>query len=499
MPDGQAVRVRVDVWGNHVEGYLNGQHLISYDLVVRTTDGTFGLLMGAGATGTFDNIKVTVLSGFAVDTYTTAAVAPGGPVQQPLSGLWNGSTLPSGFTKVSGSAWLSVSAGGVVSGTAPSPAPDQIGTITVRATDGTSTSTITIQVPVVGATGQFVTDDYTIPAVPAGSPVRQVVSGLWNGATPSSYTKISGDGWLSVSPDGVVSGRAPARAPSQPGLISVTNGSDSALTIEVPVLAKTARPQITAASWNLWANGSHAHNALAKELAAITMAGLDVIGLQESNGTGATAIADGLGWYCYQSGGDLGIVSAYPITEVTAPTAATPAAGATLNVHGRPVRVWVVHLDEADYGPARAATGATDLVAHEKTTVRYAQAVATARAMASDIANAKYIPVILLGDLASPSSEDGTVDWPVPDVFAQAGLIDSLRAVDPKPVDNPAYTYDLLDPGGATARIDYVEFAGPLQPIAAERLYTGWPQPSSVDDQWISNHAAAVTLFQLNS
>lgn len=281
-------------------------------------------------------------------------------------------------------------------------------------------------------------------------------------------------------------------------MITVTNGSDSTLTIEVPVLAKGTRPQITAASWNLRDDGSHVTGALAKELAAVTGSGLDVIGLQETDGTGAQALAGALGWYSYQSSGDLGIVSAYPINAVTPPAGATPAAGATLNVDGQSVRVWVAHLDEADYGPDRAAAGDTDLVAHEKTTVRYAQAVAVAQEMAPDIAGAKTAPVILLGDLASPSGQDGNVDWPVPDVFAGAGLTDSLRAVYPKPADNPAYTYNLLSPGGATNRIDYVDFAGPLHPVDAEALYTGRPQPGSADNQWVSNHAAAVTLFQLN-
>lgn len=225
---------------------------------------------------------------------------------------------------------------------------------------------------------------------------------------------------------------------------------------------------------------------------------MDVIGVQESDGAGAKALADALGWYSYQSSGDLGIVSAYPISAVTPPTDATPAAEATLNVYGQSVSVWVVHLNEADYGPDRAAAGDTDLVAHEKTTVRYAQALAIAHEMAPDIAQAKTAPVIMLGDLASPSGTDGTVDWPVPDVFATAGLTDSLRADYLNPAGNRAYTYNLLSPGGATDRIDYVDFAGPLHAVAAERLYTGWPQPGSADNQWVSNHAAAVTLFQVN-
>lgn len=496
LANGQPVHVELDVWGNHGELSVNGQKMTSYDSVGRTPDGTFGLLMGAGATGTFDNIKVTTLSGFNTDSFTTGPVLPGGQVQQDVSSLWNGPTPPTGFTKVGGDPWLSVSPDGTVSGTAPSPAPDHPGTITVQATDGSSTSRITVQVPV-GLFGHFATSDFTIPAVPAGAPVRQVVSGLWEGNKPAGYTKVSGDGWLSVSPDGVVTGTAPSPAPKNPGVIAISNGSASPLTIEVPVLARGDRPQITAASWNLWDNGSHVDDALGKELTAITGSGLDVIGVQESGGSGAQALADALGWHVYQSSGDLGIVSAYPINAVTAPTANTPAAGVTLNVDANQVRVWAAHLDEADYGPDRAAAGATDLVAHEKTTLRYQQANEIAKEIAPDLAHVGTTPVILLGDLASPSGTDSSVDWPVPDVFAHAGLTDSMRAVYPRPADNPGYTYNLLDTKGASNRIDYVDYAGPLQPLDAEALYRGSPQPDTSANTWVSNHAAAVTLFQM--
>lgn len=498
MPDGQTVHVEVDVWDNRVEGYLNGQHLISYDKVTRSTDGTLDLATGWNATATFDNIKVTSLSGFATDSYTTPTVSPGAQVSQSLTGLWNGTTAPTGFTKLSGSPWLSVSDDGVVTGTAPL-AADQTGTITVQATDGSSTSQITVDVPVHGAVGRFVTDQYTIPAVPAGGSVRQVVSGLWDGTTPVGYTKVSGDSWLSVSDDGVVTGTAPSDG-TRSGTITVANGNSTAstLTITVPVLGRNDRQQITAASWNLYDDGSHVDDALAKELAVVADSRLDVIGVQESDGTGARALADALGWYSYQSSGDLGIVSAYPVSAVTPPTSSTPAAGVTLTVNGHRVRVWTAHLDEADYGPDRAAAGAKDLVEHEKTTVRYAQATAIANEIAPDIAAAKKsaTPTILLGDLASPSGKDGKFDWPVPDVFAHAGLTDSLRAAYPRAASRPGYTYNLLATGGATDRIDYVDYAGQLGVIDAESLYTGRPQPGSRTNQWVSDHAAAVTLFQ---
>ncbi|MBR7835309.1 InlB B-repeat-containing protein [Actinospica durhamensis] len=92
----------------------------------------------------------TLAKGFVSDTFHGAQVRVGGAVAQPLAGLWNGNAVTS-YTEVSGDSWLTVSSAGVVSGTAPSSVPQHPGTITVRATDGTTTSTITVEVPVIAA------------------------------------------------------------------------------------------------------------------------------------------------------------------------------------------------------------------------------------------------------------------------------------------------------------------------------------------------------------
>lgn len=604
MPQGKTIHIELDVEGRSGVYYLNGQKIFSYDKIYRTPDGPPGLTFGGGGTASFDNMKLTVLSGFKQTTDTIPGTISGGTVNQSLASLWNGSTAPTNFTKVSGDDWLSVSPDGVVSGTAPASAVGSTATMDVQATDGTNTSTITVQVPVrannnpyasdydftaasaptstpvnlalgdllpgaalsgvtkvsgddwlsvssdgvvsgttpatvpaqsgtitvkairdgkpvtmtayvpvtSGAAPQFVADDYTIPAVPAGSKINQTVSGLWTGSTAPAFSKVSGSSWLSVSSNGVITGTAPRKAPNDPGLITIgAAGSDKTITVSVPVLGSGQQPTITAASWNLGDSGSNVYNALPKELAAVTDAGLDVVGVQGSDGTGAKDLANALGWHSYQSSGDLGIVSAYPITQVTPPTSTTPAAGVTLNVDGRTVRVWVTHLDESDYGPSRAAAGDKDLVAHEKQTLRYRQAQAVVRELRPDLARSSQTPVIMLGDLASPSGTDwtnatsaqhdnaGAVDWPVPQLFAEAGLRDSLRTAYPNAATDPANTYSLVAPGGASDRVDYVDYAGHLKVIDAESYYTGQPQsdPDAAGNDWPGDHAAAVTLLQL--
>ncbi|NMO53772.1 hypothetical protein HH310_21635 [Actinoplanes sp. TBRC 11911] len=355
------------------------------------------------------------------------------------------------------------------------------------------------------AAGGFVIDALSAAQVPPGGVVSQPVRGLWSGDQPSGFAKVSGPDWLSVTAEGVVTGTVPADAPNQPVVVTVRAGSAS-VKVVVPV---ASAPRLEVASLNLDDAGANAaSDARQKVLQAVAADGIQVLGVQESGGSEATELANDLGWHSWQSAGDLGIVSAYPISDVTAPTASVPAVAVTLDVSGQPVRVWVTHLDESDYGPARACAGATDVVAHEQGTTRYAQAQATASAMGADIAGGA--PVILLGDLASPSGLDwtsaashcgaGAVAWPVTAAFANAGLIDSFRTAHPDPVADAGPTWPSVagdSTAGPADRVDYVEYAGGLTVLGAESYYTGWTGPGGPSTDWPSDHAAAVTLFQL--
>jgi hypothetical protein len=377
----------------------------------------------------------------------------------------------------------------------------------------------------------FVVDHVLTPAVPAGGAFSQSVKELWFGQNVTGFTKVSGPAWLSVDSSGHVTGTAPSTPPagsSATATITVrgTDGkATSDLTLMVPLLAAGQLPTLEVGSWNLADAGAGAsYSAEQKQLEAILANDLQVIGLQETDGRAAATLAHDLGWYSYQSSGDLGIVSAYPISAVTAPTATTPAAGVTLDVDGHSVRVWTAHLDESGYGPGAAcaspAPSASQLVTAEKASTRYAQAAAIAQEIAPDVAASKAAtaptPVVLLGDLASPAGTDwtaatatvhcglGAVSWPVPDLFTGAGgagLTDSYRQVFPDPAADPGTTLSPLAPASASSshdRVDYVDYAGPLQVKGAESLVTGSTDAAGdTTTTWPSDHAAAVTLFQL--
>jgi exonuclease III len=364
----------------------------------------------------------------------------------------------------------------------------------------------------------FVTDDFLGTPTATGRGFTQPLAGLWidpDDGKPS-YRKVSGDSWLTVSKAGVVSGTAPKQAGKHPALITVqatgSGGRTAEVTVEVPVYAGVTPPQLKTATWNLWDAGTHVDNPLEKELYAVLTNNLDVIGLQETKGTAAKQLAAALGWSVHQTGGDTAIISRYPITLATDVKAANATAVTTL-VGVQPVRVWTADLSDASYGPDLACTpGATaaSVAAAEKKTVRYQQATALVKAMKTDLSISRYVPVVLLGDLSSPSGKDwtkataathcglGPVSWPVTDAITAAGLTDTFRALNPNPKTAPGNTFSPLNPTATQARVDYVDAAGrSLKGVESHPLVVGFPAPlpDVTGNSWTSDHAAVVTTF----
>ena len=385
-----------------------------------------------------------------------------------------------------------------------------------------------VVLPTVGP--HFATDAFSTTAAPVDSTQKVDVSGLWFGSTPVGFTKADGDAWLSVSPAGMVTARVPANRPQHPGTITVTAtdaaGHSGRVEVDVPVAAPSTRPTLKAATLNQWDAGSHVTDATEKLVRSILINRLDVVGLQETGGTGASAIGARLGWFVSESPTGLGIVSRYPLTERALPAiakataTAAPAITATVTVGARSLTVWVAGLDAADAGPDRACVdGATDLAAHEKTTLRYAQAQSLAASMHSDVVHAKQTPVVLLADLESPSESDwtpataaqhcavGAVAWPVPKLLAVDGLKDTFRVAHPDAATDAGITSSPVRPlrDGTTQaqpqdRVDYIEAAG-VTVVESHTLVDGFPAvlPEVAANTWTSDHAAVVTTLDLSA
>ncbi|MFE2722744.1 endonuclease/exonuclease/phosphatase family protein [Kitasatospora sp. NPDC059327] len=372
-------------------------------------------------------------------------------------------------------------------------------------------------------------DALTTTAVAPGGAVSVKLGGLWsrpagNPAGTAVFRKVSGPAWASVGPDGTLTGTAPTPAPKNPEVVVVgvkdSAGATDTVTVQIPVADPAAPPRLKVASWNLAEAGAAFTDALEKQLRVVLTQGLDVLALQETAGGGAQTLATALGWYAYQSAGSVGVLSRYPLTAVTAATAALPAAGVTVQLPGgRSVRFWAAHLDEANYGPYAAQDGqsAAQITATENASVRLQQAKALATAVRADTAG--RTPVILAGALASPSHLDwtaatadrhgglGPLDWPVTVALQGAGLTDSFREENRNPVKAPGATWSPVRKQRGSGpepqdRIDYVLYAGPLKLVEAHTLVADWPatgtDPAAVAaNQWPSDSAAAVATFQL--
>lgn len=271
-----------------------------------------------------------------------------------------------------------------------------------------------------------------------------------------------------MTADGTISGKAPSFRYKSPGrvVVSVTDsaaGRDT-ITVQVPVRSSKDRLRIKVATLNLWDAGSHIDGFLEKQVRLVLTQGLDLVALQESGETGARDLARALGWHAYQADDGLGIVSRYPLADLVAPTAAVPAAAATVRLPGkRTVRLWTAQLDEADYGPYAVLAGrsAAQVEAAEKQTLRYRQVQALVAAMRRDIAS--DVPVVLAAGLASPSHLDwtsrtspahggvGRVRWSVTEALEKAGLTDAFRDHNSNPAKAPGNTWSPCARGATTA------------------------------------------------
>ncbi|GAB2715784.1 endonuclease/exonuclease/phosphatase family protein [Kitasatospora kifunensis] len=374
-------------------------------------------------------------------------------------------------------------------------------------------------------------DALTATPVRPGGQLRVKLGGLWarpagNAAGSATFRRISGDSWLSVSADGTVTGTAPGKALAHPAIVTVgvkdSTGATDTVTVQVPVVEPKGKQALKVASWNLWDAGTHSTDGFEKQLRVILTQGWDVVGLQETAGSNAQQLADALGWYAYQSPGSVGVLSRYPLTDVTPVSAALPAAGVTVQLPGGPgIRLWTAHLDENSYGPYAIQDGASPaaVIAAETGSVRYQQAQALIAAIKGEgkgkgegEGEGKG-PVILAGELSSPSHLDWTaathgsaLDWPVTEAFQAAGLTDSFREDHPDPAQDPGTTWSPTRKTRGSKpepqdRIDYVLYAdtGRIELREGHVIATGWPspEPNAATNGWPSDTAAAVATFAL--
>lgn len=139
--------------------------------------------------------------------------------------------------------------------------------------------------------------------------------------------------------------------------------------------------------------------------------------------------------------------------------------------------------------------------------------------MATQIADSDNVPVLLIGDTNAPSHLDyveglrekncgiAGFGWPTSVLPQQAGLIDSFRVAHPDPVSVGGTTWSPIFPlsEGDTDipepqdRIDFIYATKQLNVTTSRTAVVGKPQPplNEADNEWTSDHAAVITLFEL--
>lgn len=299
-----------------------------------------------------------------------------------------------------------------------------------------------------------------------------------------------------------------------------------------PALAADTPTELTVMSFNIWGGGANEEKDVSETAAVIRAAGADIIGIQETKPepdvcdaddcvpTGpsvAEKLAKALGFHYYDQTKTNpalwanAIISRYPIGKPT-----DNDLGAEINVNGRKVYAFNIHLTDfpyqpyqllgIDYGPAPFLKTADEAVA----------AATKARGPALDLVmkDMKQAEgadaVFLFGDFNEPSYRDWTeaavkaghqpmaVKYPSALRIEQdAGMTDLLRAAYPDEVAKPAFTWTPTSEPTAKDdhhdRIDYVFGRSPkLETLSVSIVGEKKPEADIVVTPWPSDHRAVV-------
>jgi endonuclease/exonuclease/phosphatase family metal-dependent hydrolase len=300
------------------------------------------------------------------------------------------------------------------------------------------------------------------------------------------------------------------------------------LALAGPVAAQDTTLRIM--SFNIWGGGMNEGLPIDATVAAIRAAGADIVGLQETRletdpctaedcppagDSIAPAIAAALGWHVHDQTATNdalwanAVISRFPVTA-TSPNDL----GVALDIGGRTVWLFNIHLDDEPYQPYQAMGIEYGPAPFTTDPAELSDWAARTRGPALDLLLADMAAVgdppvaIVTGDFNEPGHLDWTpaavaagqqpvaVDWPTTARLAAAGFADAYRAVHPDPVAQPAYTWTPMwtaedDPTDKHDRIDFVLVRGATVTDAAIVGEDG-PRSDIVSMPWTADHRAVV-------
>jgi exodeoxyribonuclease III len=294
-----------------------------------------------------------------------------------------------------------------------------------------------------------------------------------------------------------------------------------------PANAETLRVM----TFNIWGGGANEGKGIEETVAAIKAARADVVGLQETRlesdpctaescpavgESVAPALAKALGWYVYDQTAENpalwanAVISRYPIGQASANDLGVP-----LEVNGKTVWLFNIHLDDEPYQPYQLLDipyGPAPFIKTEAEAIRFATETRgpALDLLDADMAAAKGAAVVLVtGDFNEPSVYDWTpeavktgqkpvaVAWPSTGRLVTEGFSDAYRAMFPDPVLKPAYTwtsrYDEAATDDEPDRIDFVLVRGKgVKVTDAAIVGEDGPRSDIKVMPWPSDHRAVV-------
>lgn len=296
-----------------------------------------------------------------------------------------------------------------------------------------------------------------------------------------------------------------------------------------------AETRLTVMSYNVYGGGANDKKPIDETVAVIKAVGADIIGIQETRLEGkpcnvyvcppagvsvAKAIADALGFYYYDQTKENvaiwanAVISRYPILGATPNDL-----GVRIDVQGRTVYAFNLHLDDAPYQPYQLVGiryGKYPFLKREPQAIRWARRTRgpAIKLWKKDLRKArKADAAFVFGDFNEPSHRDWTqaaarigrhpikVAYPTTRAVETKGFVDTYRAVFPDEVAKPGFTWtpttgphnkydhhDRIDFAFARAKNLVVESAGIVGEMEpwADIVVTPWP----------SDHRASVATVR---
>lgn len=304
-----------------------------------------------------------------------------------------------------------------------------------------------------------------------------------------------------------------------------------ALVLSIFISAARAETELTVMSFNVWGGGANEKKPIDETVAVIKAVNADIIGIQETRleaepctaescppagESVAAKLATALGYHVYDQTATNdalwanAILSRFPITG----KAAKNDTGVSIDVNGRKVNVFNIHLDDAPYQPYQLLNIEYGPFPYLKTADEAIKAANETRGPALKLlfddmaelgdADASFV----FGDFNEPSHRDWTektveagmhpiaVTYPTVKAIEDKGFVDPFRVIFPDPATKPGFTWTpTSDPKATDDHHDRIDFAlakaKDLKVIAAGIVGEKTPEADIIVTPWPSDHRAS--------